>query len=189
MTTQEEGGTELDMYRCRICGDTYLGTSVPARCPFCGADETYMVQGDGFSAEENHVQLTEVERRDLQTAVAIERSNARFYAAVARLESDETLASAYKRLSRVEAEHCSLFCKLLGEPKPDDLSVPDGDPGDWCAAIAESAAREQRAADLYAEMVGRATNERIREVFSAVSSIEQDHLDFDTLAARRRECH
>jgi rubrerythrin len=178
----------MNMYRCRICGDTYLGAGAPSRCPFCGADETYMVQGDGFSAEENHVQLTEIERTDLQTAAGIERSNARYYAAVARLEDDETLASAYKRLSRVEAEHCSLFCKLLREPKPDDLTVPDGDPGDWCAAIAESAAREQQAAQLYAEMVGRATNERIREVFSAVSAIERDHLGFDALAARRKEC-
>jgi rubrerythrin len=147
-----------------------------------------MVEGDGFSGDENRVQLTELERDDLETAIGIERSNARFYAAMASLEHDETLASAYKRLSRVEAEHCSLFCKLLGETKPDDLAIPEGDAGGWCDAITESAAREQRAAEFYAEVVARATNARIIEVFSAVSAIERDHLEFDVLAARRAHC-
>ncbi len=178
----------MKMFRCRICGETYVGTGVPNRCPFCGADESYMVEGDGYSAAENRLQLTEVEREDLEVAVALERSNARYYLAIAALEGDETLASAYKRLARIEAEHCSLFCKLLDVAKPDDLTTPEGDAGDWCAAIAESARRESSAAEFYAQVVSRATNVRIREVFTAVLAIERDHLDFDAFAAKRAGC-
>jgi rubrerythrin len=178
----------MKMIRCRICGETYLGTESPTRCPFCGAAELYMVEPDGFSASENVVQLTEIERNDLETAIELERSNTRFYLAMAALAGDEPLASAYKRLSRIEAEHCSLFCKLLGAQKPDDLGTPEGNPAGWCDAIAESAERETRAAGFYAEAAGRATNERIREVLTAVSAVERDHLAFDALAASRAGC-
>lgn len=175
----------MQLIRCRICGETYLGTDTPSRCPFCGAEERYLVGPDEFSVAENAVTVTEVERNDLDTAIALERSNARFYAAMAGLAGDEELASAYKRLSAVEAEHCSLFCKLAGETKPDDLRVPEGEPVSWSEAIAESASRERRAADFYAAAAARATNPRILEVFEAVSAVEVDHLELDELTARR----
>lgn len=178
----------MKMIRCRICGETYLGTETPSRCPFCGASERYMTDADSFSTHENDIVLTETERADIETAVEIERSNARYYAAMALLAGDEALASTYKRLSRVEAEHCSLFSKLLREPKPDDLMAPAGDPAGWCEAIAESAERERHAAAFYAEVVGRATNERVREIFTAVASVEADHLALDALAAERAGC-
>ena len=41
-------------------------------------------------------------------------------------KDNSTLSSAYKRLSRIESEHCSLFCKLAGMPKPADLLEPAG---------------------------------------------------------------
>ncbi|MRR13422.1 ferritin, partial [bacterium] len=33
---------QLKMYRCRICGETYLGYEAPANCPFCGAHVEFM---------------------------------------------------------------------------------------------------------------------------------------------------
>lgn len=175
----------MRLIRCRICGETYLGTETPSRCPFCGAAAFYLVEPDAYSSGENRVDLTEVERTDLDTAISLERSNARFYAAMGTLGGDEALASTYKRLSRIEAEHCSVFCKLSGQPKPDDLASPEGDAGTWTDAIEESARRERRAADFYAEAAGRATNPRLREVFEAVSAVEVDHLAVDDLAAAR----
>ncbi len=178
----------MKMLRCRICGDTYLGTAAPSRCPFCGAKSDYFVEAGGFSADENKVQLTEVEREHVREAIDIERSNARYYQAVAALPGDEDLASAYKRLSKVEAEHCGIFSKILGEPKPDDLATPEGHPASWCDAIAESAAREKRASAFYAEVVATATNARIKEVFSAVREVERDHIVLDEVAARHAGC-
>jgi rubrerythrin len=179
----------MRIYRCRICGETYLGTSAPARCPFCGADERYMVGPDAFSARENDVQLTEVERADLEHAIELERSNARFYAAMARLEGHEALASAYKRLSRVEAEHCSLFCKLADIAKPSDLGEPsDASSGDWCTDIAQSLEREQTASAFYAQAAARATNPRIAEVLKATSAVERDHIELDGVTAGMAGC-
>lgn len=178
----------MNMYRCRICGEIHLGTEMPTRCPFCGAHDRYLGDADSFHASENDVQLTEIERDDVEAAIGLERSNARFYAAVALLDGDEALASAYKRLSRIEAEHCSVFSKLIREPKPSDLAEPADHPADWCAAIAESLRREQTAATFYAKVVGRATNIRVKEIFTAVAAIETDHIAFDGVAAERAEC-
>lgn len=175
----------MKLLRCRICGETYLGTKAPTRCPFCGAADQHLVAPDLYSAAENHVAPTEVERADLDTAIALERSNARFYTAMSRMGGDESLASAYKRLSSIEAEHCSVLCKLAGEMKPNDLREPEGDPRSWEQAIAESAARERRAADFYAAAASRTTTPRIREVFDAVSAVEIDHLEIDRIAAIR----
>ena len=33
----------LKLFRCRICGDPYLGSEPPSFCPFCGAPQRYMV--------------------------------------------------------------------------------------------------------------------------------------------------
>ncbi len=178
----------MKMLRCRICGDTYLGTVAPSRCPFCGATSEHFVEPGGFSASENRVQLTEVERAHIETAVEIERSNARFYLAVSALPGDEDLASAFKRLSKVEAEHCGIFSKLLGEAKPGDLGEPEGSAADWCGAIAESTAREKRASDFYREVVEAATNPRVIEVFTAVMNVELDHLVLDEVASRHAGC-
>lgn len=178
----------MRLMRCRICGETYLGTEPPSRCPFCGVDAIHLADSNRFSSAPDNVQITEIERDDLHTAIQLERSNARFYVAVAALPGNETLASAYKRLSAVEAEHCSLFCKLARETKPDDLKLPEGEPASWCAAIAESAARERRAADFYREARDRATNARIAEVFAAVSAVEEDHLVVDEIARQEAGC-
>jgi rubrerythrin len=178
----------MQFLRCRICGDTYLGTEAPSRCPFCGAADTYFVAPRSFASSENIVQLTEIERENLRVAVEIERSNTRYYLAAAALLNDEDLSSGFKRLARVEAEHCGIFSRLLGEPKPDDLDEADGDPADWCEAITESTSRESHAAAFYAGALTESTNPRVREVFAAVSEVERDHLVLDEVAATLAGC-
>lgn len=174
--------------RCRICGETYLASETPSHCPFCGAHRELMVDTDEFPAGLNDVALTEVERNDLLRAIELERSNTRFYLALAARTDDARLSSGYKRLARIEAEHCSVFCKLAGVPRPDDLTVAAEGADTWCDGIAESLERERRASAFYAEASGRATNERVLEVFSAVSAIEADHIELDGVAARLAAC-
>lgn len=172
----------MKMHRCLICGETYLGSDRPSHCPFCGAHAEFMLPTRSVASGLNDVALTEIEREDLDEAIALERSNARFYRAVAALPGDEGLSSAYKRLANVEAEHCSLFSKLARLPKPSDLTEPSEPPAGWAEAIAESKARELKARDFYATAAGRATNDRIREVFGAISAVEADHLVVDEVA-------
>lgn len=172
----------MKMYRCRICGETYLGSERPSHCPFCGAHAELLVLTEDYPEDINAVTLIESERADLETAIEVERSNTRFYLAMSRREDNPKLASAYKRLAKVEAEHCSLFCKLAGVPKPADLLEPGTELGTWGADIDESLRRERRASDLYAEFAGRAIAPRLLEVFSAVSDVEADHIELDGVA-------
>lgn len=172
----------MTMYRCRICGETYLGDRAPTQCPFCGAHQRFLVAPQEYPEGINDVQLTEQERADLEASVELERSNTRFYLGMAQRKDNDTLRSAYKRLSRVEAEHCSLFCKLLRVDKPADLDEPGETTGSWMSDIEDSVRRETRARGLYAEFAARATSERLREVFEAVSDVEHDHLALDEVA-------
>lgn len=176
------------MLRCRICGETYLGSEVPSQCPFCGAHRELLVQPGGFDPAENDLELTEVERGDLDQAIALELANTRFYLAMSTRAGNHTLASAYKRLARIEAEHCSLFCKLAKLPKPAELLEPGIAGAGWCEDIAESLAREKRASAFYGQASARATNPRLREVFSAISAVELDHIELDGVAAHIAGC-
>lgn len=178
----------MEFYRCRICGETYLGDSAPSRCPFCGVTADLLVLTQVFPEDINDIQLTELERSDLMTAIQLELGNARFYRALSTHHDDPKLASAYKRLANVEAEHCSVFCKLAGVSKPADLMEPSEAPDDWCANISESLSREQKAAAFYAEAATRATSPRIAEVLAAVSAVERDHIQLDGVAARMAGC-
>jgi len=172
----------MRMYRCRICGETYLGGEAPTHCPFCGAHRELLVDTADYPEDINAFQLTEVEHTDVETAIELELSNTRFYLAMAQRRDNLKLANAYKRLASIEAEHCSLFCKVSGQPNPADLREPGDELGFWEADIDESARRERRASDLYAEFATRATSERLIEVWTALSAIEADHIELDGLA-------
>lgn len=173
---------KMKMYRCRVCGETYLGYAAPANCPFCGAHEEFMIMPEEYPADVNDIQLTETERADLEMSIEIERANTRFYLGMAERKDNDTLRSAYKRLAKVEAEHCSVFCKLAKVSKPADLMTPGETTGSWATDIEESLKRENRATALYAEFATRATSERLKEVWDAVSAVEADHIELDDLA-------
>lgn len=174
----------MKMHRCRICGETFLGYDAPSNCPFCGAHVEFFVDPADYPASINDVDLTEVERADLETSVQTELSNTRFYLGMAEHKDNDTLRSTYKRLARIEAEHCSVFSKLLKEPKPAELTEPAPASADWLANIDESLARENRASSLYAEFAARATSPRLQEVFKAIGDVELDHIALDEAAKR-----
>ncbi|MDZ4180489.1 MAG: ferritin [Coriobacteriia bacterium] len=178
----------MKMYRCRICGETYLGSETPSHCPFCGAHSEYIVDTTEYPENINAVDITELERNDLMKAIDLELSNTRFYLAMGQHKDDHRLASAYKRLAKIEAEHCELFCTLVGIKVPAELMTPGEASDDWCANIEESVEREQRATKLYAEAAARATNPRVREVFTAISAVEADHIELDGVAGRLASC-
>jgi rubrerythrin len=173
----------MKMYRCRICGETYLGSEAPSQCPFCGAHREYLIDSVDYPVDINDIEPTDDEMTDLAASINLETANTRFYLAMGTHKENAPLSSAYKRLAKVEAEHCELFCKLAGVDEPEDLMTPlDETTGSWRTDIEESLAREQRASQLYAEFAARTSNPRLKEVWEAVSAVETDHIALDNVA-------
>jgi rubrerythrin len=141
-----------------------------------------LVDPGDYPADINDVDPTEAERADLESAIELETSNTRFYLAAATRRDNDTLRSYFKRLAKVEAEHCEVFSKLLGVSEPDDLMEPSESTGGWTSDIEESLRREDRARKLYATFAERATTERLREVFAAIGDVEGDHIALDKVA-------
>jgi rubrerythrin len=173
---------QLKVYRCRICGEVYLGYEAPENCPFCGAHIAFLIPPEEYPADINSMSITETERGDLESSIELETANTRFYLGMAERKDNEVLRATYKRLAKVEAEHCELFCKLADLSEPADLMEPGETTGAWETDIEESLRRENRASGLYAIFAERATNERLKEVWNAISAVETDHITLDELA-------
>jgi len=178
----------VNFYRCSICGETYLGPKPPSRCPFCGVTDDHFVLTADYAENEPAPVLSEADRADVLHAIDLERGNARFYRALSGHTDNPKLASGFKRLASVEAEHCSVFCKLAGVEKPVDVLEAAEEHGTWCDGVNESLARELRASTFYAEVSGRARSPRVVEVFLAIGAVERDHIELDGVAAELAGC-
>jgi rubrerythrin len=165
----------LQLFRCRICGDPYLGVDKPTRCPFCGAPVQYLKTDDQWTPIE-YPELTPVSKANLEYTLKIEVSNATFYKCASQNVEDPRWKAIFKALSKVEAEHADLVSKLL------KVSVPAPEPADQhCQSelnvIKENAhAREVRATVHYKKSLAEATEPRVKEVFEALQMIEAEHI-------------
>ncbi|MBU2559832.1 ferritin-like domain-containing protein [archaeon] len=167
----------MELYRCEICGDPYLGEEKPKNCPFCGAHERYLVTQNDFIDSTGVVQdLTETSKENLEAALKLEVGNAEFYVCASRKAETDEMKNLFKALSKVESEHASVLCKALGTKKPpistdyDECSTKDID------NLKESHIREDRAIHKYAKFLSEATEPRVIEIFSAIIAVESDHL-------------
>ncbi|MBD3207810.1 ferritin, partial [Candidatus Bathyarchaeota archaeon] len=67
----------LRVFRCWICGETYLGEVAPTDCPYCGADQKFLKPAEEY--EYPDVDLTETSKQNLEEALELEVGNATFY--------------------------------------------------------------------------------------------------------------
>lgn len=166
----------MQLYRCQICGDPYLGEERPVNCPFCGAHERYLVKQEDFKDRIGKIEgLTEISKANLEAALDLELGNAAFYAcASAKAETDDAKA-LFKCLSKVESEHASVHAKALGIKKP---ALPEVDcSGSDMENLKDSHDREDRAVHHYGKFLAEATEPRVVEIFSSIIAIEADHME------------
>ena len=52
----------IRVFRCRICGDPYIGSEAPKQCPFCGAEQRYFVEAQDWNSEEFNVNYEDGKR-------------------------------------------------------------------------------------------------------------------------------
>jgi rubrerythrin len=170
--------SKVKLFRCRICGDPYIGTEAPTRCPFCGAPRKYFVDAKDWNPNEFNVTLSEVTRKNLEAALKLELGNAAFYecAKNAAEKADEKYFFAkFKALMKVEREHAAAIMKFLKKSSPGS-EMPTCST-DMRANTQEGFEREDRAIKSYSKFRDEATEPRLKEFFGALVEIETDHLN------------
>jgi len=170
--------TKVKVYRCEICGDPYIGGEAPMQCPFCGAPKRFFVEANDWNPNEFNVELTEISKKNLQSALKLELDNAAFYdcakKAAEKLEDHYSIAK-FKALMKVEREHASAISKFLKISKPElEKQLCNANSQ---ANSKEGWEREDRAIKAYAKFRDEATEPRLKEFFGALVEIETDHLD------------
>ena len=136
----------MKVYRCRICGEVYIGKEKPNSCPFCGAHENYFVLAKEWELLRSET-LSDITRENLKKALDLEINNTNFYKAASEKSRDVHFSSMFKGISKVEREHASAICKHLGIEKQDSTAGLE-----------------------------RAPEEEIKEFFKALMEIESDHI-------------
>ncbi|MFZ5753579.1 MAG: rubredoxin-like domain-containing protein [Bacillota bacterium] len=160
-------------FRCEICGETYLGSSPPERCPFCGAAGKLVLPAAEWM-NYGKIEMCQQSYEDCQKALELELNNYAYYkCAVARAQSQVT-ETIFKRLMKHELEHAEVFAKAMGIELP---SAPDVTcAGDDVTNMAESNKHETMAIKFYIEAARRAPEPRIQQIFRAIAEVENEHL-------------
>ncbi len=161
------------LWRCEICGDPYIGGSPPRNCPFCGAKQKYIKIVKKAKVNWD-VELNETDKTNVERALQVELSNAAFYGCAEKKTDDEEGKLLFKILKKVEAEHASIWRKILKLEKTDSLN-------EECFIennqnLEESHRREEKAIAFYRKAEKEATNKRVKEIFKALIEVEEDHL-------------
>lgn len=169
----------VELWICEICGDPYIGDEAPSQCPFCGAKKRFIKEAKEAKVNFD-VELNEKDKANAEKALQVEVSNAAFYFCAADKTDDPLGKKLFKILGKVEAEHASVWRKIL---KLD--SVKPGE--ETCHVnnkenLQESHDREERAIEFYKKAAAESENERVKQIFAAFVQVETDHL---TLSEQR----
>ena len=169
---------KIKVFRCRICGDPYIGEEAPKQCPFCGADQRFFVEAQDWNPDEFNVSLSEKSKENLKAALQLELDNAAFYDCaknVADKADDHYSVAKFKALMKVEREHASAISKFLkiSASELEKLKCNSNSK----ANSKEGWEREDRAIKKYAKFRDEATEDRLKEFFGALVEIETDHLN------------
>ncbi len=165
----------VKLWRCKICGDPYIGDEPPSKCPFCGAYQNFIVEAKDYK-ETFDIELNKKDKANATKALEVEISNAQFYFCAAGKTDDPEGKQLFKALGKVEAEHASIWRKILKLPKESSLKSEE------CSTsthdnLEESHAREDRAIEFYRQAAKESKNLRVKQIFIALVQIETDHLE------------
>jgi rubrerythrin len=169
---------KIKVFRCRICGDPYIGTEAPKQCPFCGATQRFFVEAQDWNPDEFNVTLSEISKKNLEAALQLELDNTAFYDCAknaADKAGDHYSLAKFKALMKVEREHASAISKFLKISRPELEKQACN--ANAKANTKEGFEREDRAIKAYAKFRDEATEPRLKEFFGALFEIETDHLD------------
>ncbi len=171
----------MNPYRCQLCGETYLGSYEPDRCPFCGASGIILLP-PALWVDYGEVEMSEKSKENCRQSLQLEVNNQAYYRLCAEKSENRINQSIFKRLAKHEGEHAELVADMLGEeePEPEEPSCPESDSEKFAAAHQ----RENRAINFYlqsAEEAQQAGEERVAFVFRYLSEVESEHMKLSNL--------
>ncbi len=170
--------SKIKVFRCRICGDPYIGSVAPKQCPFCGAPQRFFIEAEDWNPDEFNVKFNETSHKNLEAALQLELDNAAFYDCAknaADKAGDNYSFAKFKALMKVEREHASAISKFLKISQLElEKKVCNSDAK---TNTTEGWERENRAIKAYAKFRDQAKEPRLKEFFTALVKIETDHLD------------
>ncbi|MEN8142242.1 MAG: ferritin family protein [Thermodesulfobacteriota bacterium] len=164
------------VFRCRICGESYILGSKPSHCPVCGAHERWVVTASSY-LEPEIPELTEISRKNLEFTYDLEVNASRIYQCISKKTKDEFILGMFKAIARVELEHAEMVGKLIGRdpgceiPFADELCTEDRDESLHRTKLLESDAIRH-----YIRFLKEATEPRVIDIFQALIEVENDHL-------------
>ena len=162
-------------YRCKFCGDVYMGDGPSSHCPYCGAHNQFLLPVEQW-VPPAIASLSPQAKTNLEGALRLEVENAAYYSAAAGKVAELPWQGVFKYLARIESEHASTIRKALGlavNPAAEQYDVTP----DLKAAIGEIKRRESRAEEFYGKALEEASEPRAQEIFSILIEIEADHLN------------
>ncbi|UCD01083.1 MAG: hypothetical protein JSV23_09390 [Promethearchaeota archaeon] len=167
----------VTVWVCKICGEAYISTTEkPHRCPFCGAYEKHLIDSKEYDDTGAwDVELNEKDKANAEKALEVEVSNNIFYKCASNKTPELDGQKLFKILAKVEAEHASVWKKIL---KLDKVEFPKYDKcaPEYTPNLEESHSREDRAIKFYGQAAAEAQNSRVKEIFQAFVEVETDHL-------------
>lgn len=166
----------MKTFICEICGDAYLGKEKPKNCPFCGAEENFIKDGNAaLPVLKRDGEIGEKSKKNLLTTLDLEMHAYSLYLCMSKNADTYEIEAMYKRLAKVELEHASIVCKLLGVEKPEvkivECSQSDVD------NFKKTTELEKNATHLYHEFTKEAEETRIKIFFSGLAKAEEDHIE------------
>lgn len=165
----------MKTFVCEICGDAYLGTDAPSKCPFCGANKNFIKPGyQAVPIFMRKEEIGEVSRKNLLETLELEVNANAIYLCMAKMANSYEIEKMYKRLAKIELEHAIIVAKLLGIAMPENL---EGQCSDNNAENFEKTIElEEHASDLYENFAKKATEEKIKIFFTALMKVETEHI-------------
>ncbi|EKE16443.1 MAG: Rubrerythrin [uncultured bacterium] len=166
----------MKTFICNICGDAYLGTEAPSKCPFCGADRNYIKSGEeARPVFKRDGEISELSRKNLLETLNLEmRANAIYLCMAEKTDSYE-IKAMYKRLAKVELEHASIVTKFLGIQMPEIGQEVCSE--DEVENFKKTVELEENASGLYSKFSKEASEEKLKVFFTALMKAEIEHID------------
>ncbi len=166
----------MKTFVCEICGDAYLGTEAPSKCPFCGADHYYIKPGSEakpFFKREG--EIGEASKKNLMETLDLEMKANAIYLCMAGKASSYEIEKMYKRLAKVELEHATIATKFLKIAMPEGLTEQCSDKD--LENFKKTIELEEHATGLYSKFAKEADEQKIKIFFTALAKVEAEHIE------------